>query len=71
MVSFSADAILENTKKIKFLREMKVETWDLTFMTPIGKSFYRKLPVKAAFNRSMNWLRKNGIRFWRLLLNKS
>jgi TnpA family transposase len=33
-VSFSADAILQNIRKIKFLREMKVETWDLSLIIP-------------------------------------
>ncbi len=49
-VSFSADTILQNTKKIKFLREMKVETWDLGHFTQ--SEIFVKLPVKAVFNRS-------------------
>lgn len=46
-VSFSADAILENTKKIKFLREMKVETWDLTFITPNRQKFLSQVARKS------------------------
>lgn len=54
-VSFSADAILENTKKIKFLREMEVETWDLTFITPNRQKFLSQIARKSRL-QSLNEL---------------
>lgn len=54
-VSFSADAILENTKKIKFLREMKVESWDLTFITPNRQKFLSQIARKSRL-QSLNEL---------------
>ena len=46
-VSFSADAILQNIEKIKFLREMKVEKWDLSFITPNRQKFLSQVARKS------------------------
>jgi hypothetical protein len=46
-VSFSADAILQNIEKIKFLREMKVETWDLSLIIPNRQKFLSQVARKS------------------------
>ena len=49
-VSFSADAILQNIEKIKFLRELEVEVWNLSEISPNRINFCRKSPAKVVFN---------------------
>jgi TnpA family transposase len=46
-VSFSADAILQNIEKIRFLREMKVQTWDLSEINPNRLKFLSNIARKA------------------------
>ena len=54
-VSFSADAILQNIEKIEFLREMKVEDWDLSFISPNRLKFLSQFARKSRIN-SLNEL---------------
>jgi TnpA family transposase len=54
-VSFSADAILQNIEKIKFLRELKVEDWNLSFISPNRLKFLSQFARKSRIN-SLNEL---------------
>lgn len=46
-VSFAADAILQNIKKIEFLREMKVEGWNLSEISPNRLKFLSGIARKS------------------------
>lgn len=54
-VSFSADAILQNIEKIKFLRQLKVEDWNLSFISPNRRKFLSQIARKSRIN-SINQL---------------
>lgn len=54
-VSFSAAAILQNIEKIKFLRDLKVETWDLSSLTPKRPKFLSQMARKSRI-QSLNEL---------------
>lgn len=46
-VSFAADTILQNIKKIEFLREMKADTWDLPEISPNRLKFLSSTARKS------------------------
>lgn len=54
-VSFSAEAILQNIEKIKFLRELKVEGWNLSEISPNRLKFLSQIARKSRI-RSLNEL---------------
>jgi hypothetical protein len=57
-VSFSADAILQNIEKIKFLREMKAEDWNLSFISPNRLKFLSQIARKSRINSLNNLAEK-------------
>lgn len=54
-VSFSADAILQNIEKIKFLRELEVEVWNLSEISPNRLKFLSQIARKSRI-QSLNEL---------------
>lgn len=46
-VSFAADTILQNIKKIEFLREMKADTWNLPEISPNRLKFLSNIARKS------------------------
>ena len=54
-VSFSSDAILQNIEKIKFLRQMQMESWDLSQIPPNRLKFLSQIAHRSRI-QSLNEL---------------